>query len=72
MNQWDCKRNLYRADLPDARVVALRNIFDEMYRSPRSCHTQGSRHEDSRIQRSCIEPLNGVVRESIRPVSVMN
>lgn len=67
MEYWTKSRSL-----PDAGVVTLRDVLDQVNRSPCRLHTECRGRKNPRIQRSCIETLDRIVRKTARPVAVMN
>ena len=58
--------------LPNARVVPLWYILDEVNGGPRRLYTQRGRGENSWVKRPCIQPLNCIVRKATGPVPMMN
>ena len=59
-------------DIPNAGKIALRNISNELDRGSRRLNTQSGGRKDSRIQRTSIQALDGVVGQPARPVAMVN
>src|SRR4051812_9083078 len=58
--------------LPDTSKVSLRDVLDQMNRSPCSRNTQSGRRENAGIKRSSVQALYGIIGQPTSPIAMMD